>query len=90
MSSEYRLRSESSNITISILYYKALAKAKSEAVVNIYSLLKQDIKSCIAERRRQRKRNVYQTFFGTILCRCFARLQLETSRHFLVTCFIED
>ena len=66
MSSEYRLRSESSNITISILNYKALAKAKSEAVVNIYSLLKQDIKSCNAERRRQRKRNVYQTFLVRI------------------------
>ena len=62
MSSEYRLRSESSNITISILYYKALAKAKSVAVVNIYSLLKQDIKSCIAERRRQRKRDVQHAF----------------------------
>ena len=61
MSSEY-LRSESSNITISILKYKDLDRAKSEAVVNIYSLLKQDIKSCNAERRRQRKRNVSQTF----------------------------
>ena len=61
MSSE-NLRSESSNITISILKYKDLAKAKSEAVVNIYSLLKQNIKSRNAERRRQRKRNVYQTF----------------------------
>ena len=57
MSSEY-LSSESSNITISILKYMDLARAKSEAVVNIYSLLKQDIKSCNAERRRQQKRNV--------------------------------
>ena len=57
MSSEY-LRSERSNITISILKYKDLARDKSEAVINIYSLLKQDIKSCNAERRRQRKRNV--------------------------------
>ena len=57
MSSEY-LSSESSNIAISILKYMDLARAKSEAVVNIYSLLKQDIKSCNAERRRQQKRNV--------------------------------
>ena len=34
MSSEY-LRSESSNITISILKYNELARVKSEAVVNI-------------------------------------------------------
>ena len=57
MSSE-NLRSESSNITISILKYKDLDRAKTEGVVNIYSFLKQDIKSCNAERRRQRKRNV--------------------------------
>ena len=57
MSSEY-LRSESSNITISILKYKALARAKSEAVVNISRLLKQNIKSCNAKRRLQRKRDV--------------------------------
>ena len=57
MSSE-NLRSESSNITISILRYKDLARAKSEAVVNIYRLLKQDMKSSNAKRRRQRKRNV--------------------------------
>ena len=29
-------------------------------------------------------------FFGTFLCRCFARLQQETSRNFLVTCFMEE
>ena len=57
MSSEY-LRSESSNLTISILKYKALARAKSEAVVNISRLLKQNIKSCNAKRRLQRKRDV--------------------------------
>ena len=33
-----------------------LARAKSEAPDNIYSLLKQDIKSCNAKRRRQRER----------------------------------
>ena len=43
MSSDHEyLRSESSNITISILKYIDLARAKSEAVVNIYRLLKQN------------------------------------------------
>ena len=28
-------------------------------------------------------------FFGTFLCRCFARLERETSRNFLVTRFLE-
>ena len=28
-------------------------------------------------------------FFCTFLCRCFARLQRETSRNFLVTFFLE-
>ena len=35
-----------------------LARAKSEAVDNIYSLFKQNIKSCNAKRRRQRRRTV--------------------------------
>ena len=30
------------------------------------------------------------TFFCTFLCRCFARLQRETSRNFLVTRFMEE
>ena len=29
-------------------------------------------------------------FFCTFLCRCFARLQRETFRNFLVTCFMEE
>ena len=29
-------------------------------------------------------------FFCTFLCRCFARLQHETSRNFLVTRFLEE
>ena len=29
-------------------------------------------------------------FFCTFLCRCFARLQRETSRNFLVTRFTEE
>ena len=52
MSSEY-LRSESSNITISILKY---------IVVDIYRLLKQNVKSSNAMRRRQRKRDVQHAF----------------------------
>ena len=31
-----------------------------------------------------------QHTFCTFLCRCFARLQRETSRNFLVTCFMKD
>ena len=61
MSSEH-LRSESSNITISILKYIDLARAKSEAVVDIYRLLKQNVKSSNAKRRRQRKRDVQYAF----------------------------
>ena len=30
------------------------------------------------------------TFFWTFLCRCFVRLQHETSRNFLVTCFMKE
>ena len=33
-----------------------LATAKSEALDNVFSLLKQNIKSCNAKRRRQRER----------------------------------
>ena len=40
----------------SIYKYIVLARAKSEALDNIYSLLKQNIKSCNAKRRRQRER----------------------------------
>ena len=36
--------------------YEDLARSKSEALVNIYILLEQNIKSCNAQRRRQRKR----------------------------------
>ena len=35
------------------LQYIDLARAKSEALNNIYSLLKQIVKSCYAKRRRQ-------------------------------------
>ena len=36
--------------------YTYLARAKSEALDNFYSLFKQNIKSCNAKRRRQRER----------------------------------
>ena len=38
--------------------YIDLARAKSEALDNIYSLFKQNIKSCNAKRRKQRRRTV--------------------------------
>ena len=37
------------------LQYIDLARAKSEALNNIYSLLKQIVKSCYAKRRRQQE-----------------------------------
>ena len=59
------------------------SRAKSEALFNIYSLLKHNIKSCNVKRRRQRERQKktaidlakYQfctcsTLFCTFLCRC--------------------
>ena len=39
-----------------LFQYKDLARAKSEALDNIYSLLKQNKKSCNAKRRRERER----------------------------------
>ena len=43
-------------LTYTIMDDIDLARAKSEALENIYSLLKQNIKSCYAKRRRQRER----------------------------------
>ena len=37
---------------LTMIQYIDLARAKSEALDNIYSLLKQNIKSCNAKRRR--------------------------------------
>ena len=34
--------------------------------------------------------NVQHTFFCSFLCRCFARLQLDTFRNLLVTRFTEE
>ena len=63
------------------------------------------MKSRDAKRRRQRRRerwkttigliskratlHVQHTIFCTFLCRCFPRLQRETSRNFLVTRFLQ-
>ena len=77
-----------------------LARAKREALDNIYSLFKQNIKSCNAKRRRhatpengekqQKPLCTCSTLFCTFPCRCFARLLRETSRNFLVTRFMEE
>ena len=70
----------------------------------MYSLPKQNIKSCNAKRQRQRewwknnsrsnqqKRNfaLAAHSFCIFLCRCFARIQRVTCRHFLVTLFMEE
>ena len=77
---------------------------KNKALNNIYSLLKQNIKSCNAKWRRQRRRTVKNNnrsnwqksnfacaaHFSTFLCRCFAQLQRETSRNCLVIHFMEQ
>ena len=81
-----------------VLTYIDLARVKSEALGNIKSLLKQNMQSSNAKRRRQRNRSNYQKsnfapaahFFCSFLCRCFARLQRETSRNFVVARFMEE
>ena len=76
--------------------------AKSEALVNIHSLLKQNIKksvTLIGEGNEDKQENSVgliskktnfaraSHFFCTFLCRCFARLLRETSGNFLITQF---
>ena len=66
---------------------------------------KKNIEKCNAMRRRQRRRTVKNNiwsnqqkrnfarsghFFCTFVCRCFARLQCETSRNFFVTRFLGE
>ena len=67
-------------------------------------MLKQNIKSWNAKQRRQCQRMVKKTtigligqkaslhahFFSTFLCSCFAQLQCETFRNFLVIRFMEE
>ena len=89
--------------TCVILIYN-LALAKSEALVNIYSLLKQNIinRVMLTKRRRQPKQqrkkvylakqktlHVQHTFF-IFLCRCFVWRQRGTSRNFLGTRFMKE
>ena len=80
------------------------ARAQGEALDNIYSFLKQNINLCNAKRRRQRERwkitigliisqkskFARALHFWTFLCCCFARLQSETRRNFLVTRVMEE
>ena len=54
----YELHNLSPHGRASTLIYIDLARAKSEALDNIYSLLKQNIKSRDAKRRRQLRRAV--------------------------------
>ena len=76
--------------------------AKSEALVNIHSLLKQYIKKSVTlsgEGNEDRQKNSVGLickktnfaraahFFCTFLCRCFARLLREISGNFLITEF---
>ena len=79
--------------------YIDLARSKSEALDNIYSLLKQNIKSCKLMLSHEGNRNGektiglvnYQknnyagaiTYFCTFLCCCCAQQQYEASRKFL-------
>ena len=58
----YELHNLSPHGRASKLIYIDLARAKSEAVVSIYRLLKQNIKSSNAKRRRQRKRDLQHAF----------------------------
>ena len=57
-----------------MIEYIDLARAKSEALLNVYSLLKENIKSCNAKRRRQRKQpknskghTFFVLFFAVVL-----------------------
>ena len=57
----------------------------------MYSLLKQNINRVMLSGELAKKQLcTCSTFFCTFLCRCFARLQRETSRNFLVTRFMEE
>ena len=84
--------------------YIDLARAKSEAPFNIYSLLKQNVKSCNANGEgnengqkpkiglisKKKQLCTCSTLCCTFLCRCFARPERKTSRSFLVTRFMEE
>ena len=63
-----------------------LARAKSEALDNIYSFLKQNIKSCNAKRRRQRRRTV-KTTIGLISKRATLHVHHTLFVHFFTVVF---
>ena len=44
----------------------------------------------LAKKKQQQQLCSFSTLFCTFLCRCFARLQRETSRNFLVASFMEE
>ena len=76
-----------------------LARAKGEALVNmliIYSnekynrVMLNDVGKENEKQQQQQQLCTCSTLFCTFLCRCFARLQRETSRNFLVTRFMEE
>ena len=62
--------------------YIDLAKSKSEALVNIYILLERNIKSCIAKRRQQERKQAKKKSIGLNSKKTGLHLQhsfLETS-----------
>ena len=61
--------------------------AKSEALDNIYSLFKQNIKSCNAKRRRQRRRTV-KTTIGLNSKKAILYVQHTFFVHFFVPLYI--
>ena len=83
-------------------------QAKSEALDNIKSLVKQDIKSCNAKWHRQQEwwknnnrsneqksnfahaAHFFVHFFAIAVFHNYNVKLLETSRNFLVTCFLKD
>ena len=68
------------------LFYAPLARAKSEALFNIYSFLKENKKSTNTQ---DKVLCTCSTLFCTIPCRCFALLKPETFFHFLIISFLE-
>ena len=63
--------------------------AKSEALDNIYSLFKQNIKSCNAKRRRQRRRTV-KTTIGLNSEKAILHVQHTFFVHFFVPLYIRE
>ena len=87
------------------LIYIDLARAKSEALFNIYRFLKENIKLSNTKDKLKATRTVKtttidliskkqlctcRTLFFTFLFPCFARLKRETSFSFLFTRFMEE